>query len=332
MSLPDLFRPCKLHLPLLASVLPLLLSACNTMPMGPTGLNDIYNTYEKSRVAYYKQQLGTGPGSGLVASTKQQRNDIINDFILMIDSRYDHVEKHFYDSKAWTDFGGSVVGTGLGTAAVLTGSSAAKTTLAALVTAIESTKTSFSKDVLQGQNMIAITAQMRKLRSQKLLQIRQSMAQSPADYPLSEAFIDLMAYNNAGTFVVALQSLTEEAAASKQASDQGLADLKGVSAPSVSTPTPAPVASRRTTTGQNPITKTTKTDPEPPINLGPDANTKLLVDFIMPDGKTVNKANQAEVTTWIKNNAKGVDQFHLLDAAEQASNRAAAVKFLKLPR
>jgi hypothetical protein len=46
------------------------------------------------------------------------------------------------------------------------------------------------------------------------------------EYPLSYGLVDLLEYHNAGTFVVALQSITEDAAAKTKEPETGLKHLK----------------------------------------------------------------------------------------------------------
>jgi hypothetical protein len=191
----------------------------------PKALDQIYSTYEQNRIAHYKAEIATIDVSAAAASDAE-RNNVMNDLILIIDHNYYRIEKSLYGHKAWTDFGGSVVATGLSTAATLSGANDVKTTLSALVTAIEATKTSFNKDVLQGQTMIAITAQMRKVRAEKMLEIRKSMKLEIGKYPLSEGLNDLMNYYNAGTFMAAVQSLSEDAAAAKKNAEDATQDEK----------------------------------------------------------------------------------------------------------
>lgn len=191
-----------------------LLAGCATQSKP---LDTIYHSYESNRVARYRD-----PNSAAVinaAASARARNDLMNDLILMIDHNYGQIEKSLYGHKSWADFGGSVLATGLGTAGTLSSGEGIKTTLSALVTAIDSTKTSFNKDILQGQSIIAIIATMRKMRAEKLLEIRAAQKLPIGGYPLSLGLDDLLEYYSAGTFVGALQGLTEDAAAGKKAAD-----------------------------------------------------------------------------------------------------------------
>jgi len=191
----------------------------------PKGLDVLYSRYEANRVAYYSQLPESGP---ITAGTTASRNDVMNDLILMIDHNYGKIEASLYGHKSWADFAGSVLTTGLSTAGTLTGNVGNKTTLSALVTAISSTKTSFDKDILQGQTMIAIVAKMRALRADKLVAIRQSMGKETGEYPLSQGLDDLMEYYQAGTFIGALQSVTEHASAEKVKAQDALNGVKKI--------------------------------------------------------------------------------------------------------
>jgi hypothetical protein len=209
----------------------------------PKAVDALYDAYETDRVAHYKAALGNLRDTDIdaAAATAIGRNQVINDLILIVDHNFAQIERSLYGHKAWADFGGSVAATGLSTAATLSGVEGIKTTLSALVTAIESTKTSFNKDILQGQGMIAILAHMHKARSEKLLDIRKSMKLTPELYPLSYALIDIFEYHQAGTFVVALQGMTEDAAARKKEADQSIKEEKSSATPPPrSTPAASP--------------------------------------------------------------------------------------------
>lgn len=201
----------------------LSLAGCASTGGQPKALDTLYDSYEQNRVTYYRTLLAN---PSLTVASPAERNEIMNGLILLIDHNFARSEKSLYSRKSWADFGGSVAATGLSTAATLTGAEGVKTTLSALVTAIGSTKTSFDKDILQGQSILAIVTQMHKLRAQKILEIRKAMRTGVGEYPLSYGLVDLLEYHNSGTFVVALQSMTEDAAAQKKDAEIGLKALK----------------------------------------------------------------------------------------------------------
>lgn len=55
------------------------------------------------------------------------------------------------------------------------------------------------------------------------------MQENATVYPLSYGLVDLLEYHNAGTFVVALQSMTEDAAAKTKEANTKIKDLKSPS-------------------------------------------------------------------------------------------------------
>jgi hypothetical protein len=255
----------------IAVIIGLLLAGCVTNPQ-PKALDQIYSSYETNRIAHYKKEAES-LDLAATAADPVKRNDVMNDLILLIDHNYGQIEQSLYGHKAWADFGGSLLATGLGTAGTLSGATGVKTTLSALVTAIDSTKTSFNKDVLQSQSIIAVIATMRKMRAEKLLEIRMAQKFGIHAYPLSMALDDLMEYYNAGTFVAALQGLTEDASAGKRAADGKLKALKsGGGVPPKITPThPTVVVPPAETTSSSANSVPQKTPPSHPEGIIPPA-------------------------------------------------------------
>lgn len=180
----------------------------------PKVLDQLYGGYEQKLLNKYKN------AESVPVADKAERNEVMNDLLLLIDHQFYRTEAGLYARKAFADFGTDVVITGLGTAGALTGGAETKSVLAALIAALQGTRTSFDKDILQGRSMIAIVTQMRKMRATKLVQIRKRMNDLDIDtYPLSFALVDLLEYQQSGTFLGALQGLTEEAAAGKHEAD-----------------------------------------------------------------------------------------------------------------
>jgi hypothetical protein len=262
------------------------LVGCASSGGQPKALDALYDSYEQNRVAYYKGLIGGSP----VEVGKLERNEIMNDLILLIDHNFARTEKSLYGHKAWADFGGSVASTGLSTAATLTGTAGVKTTLSALVTAIESTKTSFGKDILHGQSMLAIVTQMHKLRAQKILEIRKAMRDTDVgEYPLSYGLVDLLEYHNDGTFVVALQSMTEDAAAQKKDAEGELKNFKGA--------------------------------------YSDDDASQALRAYWKPGGK-VNADHAKAFNEWLRDNAGGVDISTFIHSSAYKQKRPEAVAAL----
>lgn len=197
------------------------------MHIGPGPLDDLYSARQKFvRDKYHSGDLPAD------AKTMAGRNKIIDDLLLLIDQRYYRYEYVRVTAKNWGKFGGSVVNIGLSTAGTLSGVESTKTLLSAVVTAIEGSGAALDRDVLMGQTMVALAAEMRRARAARLLIIQKGMQQSVAAYPLNAALVDLLNYYYAGTYITALQSLTESAAAgAKKADDDAQAErLKKVTA------------------------------------------------------------------------------------------------------
>jgi hypothetical protein len=263
----------------------ILLSGCAGWGGQPKALDTLYDSYEKNRVAYYEGLISNSPSA---AVGKAKRNEVMNDLILLIDHNFARSEKSLYGHKAWADFGGSVAATGLSTAATLTGAEGVKTTLSALVTAIEGTKTSFGKDILQGQSILAVVTQMHKLRAEKIVEMRQAMHDKDVDeYPLSYGLVDLLEYHNDGTFLVALQSMTEDAAAKKKDAETKLKDLKSA-------------------------------------YVKDDAG-EALRKFWKPDGKTINDKNETALEKWLEKEGIASSIPYFIRSAQFASQRKKAV-------
>jgi len=216
--------------PFVCVVITLMGCASSSSPAPPQALNDLSKTYGQELVTVLKGRISTS--GEVVVADEAERNKVMNQLIFLIDYNYDRIEKNLQKSKAWTDFAGSVVSTGLGTAGAIAGASTAQI-MSALVAAIESTKTSVDRDLLRGQTITAIIAKMRESRATKLVAIRQAMVNHTlAQYPMSQALIDLLEYYNAGTFFGALQSITEQSAAgtekAKAALDQKVRQLPSI--------------------------------------------------------------------------------------------------------
>jgi len=215
----------------IASVVIIICGCASSSDSVPSrALNDFSNTYAGKVEAALKAKMS--PNGDLVVADAADRDLIINQLLLLIDYNYYQIEANAQRNKSLTDFAGSVISTGFGTAGAIAGGGTAQI-MSALIAALEATKTSVDKDLLRGQTITAIVAKMRELRATKLVAIRQAMAKNDlVAYPMSQALIDLLEYYNAGTFLGALQSITEQSAAetvnAKAALDQGVRKLPSI--------------------------------------------------------------------------------------------------------
>jgi hypothetical protein len=116
-------------------VLVLLVLGCSTTRLQKL-LDQLSGNYEQMLLNKYKN-------ADLVpAADKAERNEVLNDLLLLIDHHYYCTEAGLYSRKAFVDFGSDVVITGLAAAGALTGDAGPKSVLVAL----QGTRTSFDKD------------------------------------------------------------------------------------------------------------------------------------------------------------------------------------------
>jgi hypothetical protein len=229
-----------------------LLAGCTGVSFqGGDALKETYS----ARVAYLKKTYGTEDGlrvainAAKIDRTGQERNELLNDFIFLIDNNYYFYEKHLYNKKAIYDFGSDVTATSLSTASgVMTGGAvtSAKSILSLVSGGITSTRSSFSQNILQNQNLLAIVAKMREERAKQLVVLQKGMyktgtttATPLSDYSVDQGLVDLANYYQAGTFVSALQAIIDTAGSQKTQADNQTKELKGVPTPGPSKPTPA---------------------------------------------------------------------------------------------
>jgi hypothetical protein len=160
--------------------------------------------------------------------TGTRRNQLLNDFIFLVDTNYGFWAKNAYNKKAFGDFGSDFAATTLSTlSGIVTGGGVqgAKSILSFIAAGVTSTHGQFTKSVLQDQNLTAILTKTRALRTSKLIPLSNGMYAKTttgllqprplSQYPVEQGLIDLAAYYEAGTFVAAIQDITDKAAAER---------------------------------------------------------------------------------------------------------------------
>ena len=182
-------------------------------------LAGVYKAQTKVLAEKYRDGVDSAK---VVTSTenKDTRNEKIRDLVFLIDRQYEAHEKEIFEGKTKLDFLGSAAVIGVNAAGSITGGESLKAILHVVSGSIEGSKTAFTSEVLQGQNLLAIITKMRELRSAKLNPLLQGMTKTYPDYPMSQALIDLGEYYNAGTFTVALQDIVTTSTKQKEANDQ----------------------------------------------------------------------------------------------------------------
>jgi hypothetical protein len=225
-----------------------LVVAVATFPLaflmpGCTGITfqsgDALKSVYSARVAQLKTKYSSANLEGEIVKARTSgaaRNELLNDFIFLIDSNYTFWEKHLYHKKAYADFGADVMATSLSTLSGIVsgaGVQGAKSILSFVAGGITSTRASFTSDILQSQNLLAIVAKMREQRSVKRITLQEGMyvkggtrPRSVNVYSVDQGLIDLEAYYQAGTFVSALQEIIDKAAKDKADADKRIENNK----------------------------------------------------------------------------------------------------------
>lgn len=193
----------------------LSLSACVTS-YEDKALRRVYAQHTDSIVASYANDP-----KPFEARDASERNRKLRQLIYLVDRHYENWEKRLFDKKASFDFFGTVSVIGVNAVGSLTGGEETKAILHAISGGIEGTKAAVDKDVLQGQNLLAIITKMRELRSKKLTPLLDGMHTTTLEgYPMEQALVDLGEYYNAGTFTVALQDIITTSGKEKEKNDQ----------------------------------------------------------------------------------------------------------------
>lgn len=177
-------------------------------------LRKVYEHHTDSIVEQYTAK------DALEANTPAERNRQLRQLIYLVDRHYENWEKRLFDKKSGFDFIGTVSVIGVNAVGTLAGGEETKAILHAISGGIEGTKTAVDKDILQGQNTLAIITKMRELRAKKLTPLLEGMHTDLEAYPMEQALIDLGEYYNAGTFTVALQDIIATAGKEKEKTDK----------------------------------------------------------------------------------------------------------------
>lgn len=178
-------------------------------------LRKVYKQHTDSIVESYAVQKNP-----FEASESNERNRKLRQLIYLVDRNYENWEKRLYDKKSGFDFIGTVSVIAVNAVGSLTGGEETKAILHAISGGIEGTRTAVDKDILQGQNTLAIITKMRELRSKKLTPLLDGMGRPIEAYSMEQGLVDLGEYYNAGTFTVALQDIISTAGKEKDKSDQ----------------------------------------------------------------------------------------------------------------
>ncbi len=229
------------------------------------------------------------------ATKREYRDEVVNARLRAIDIEFDIFERSINAQKNASQIGTDWAVLGLSGAGAVASGAATKAILAAISGGVTGAKLSWDKTLYYEKTMPALIAQMEASRTEQLVNIRLGLAQSSTNYPLAQALVDVDNYYKAGTLPGAVIAVNNSAGAQTQQNKQALRNilLEGT--------------------------------------YSWDQASAILRKFWKPDGKTINKTNQAKLNKWLQNNGyPDVPISAFLYLRQYAAARAKAVQGLGL--
>ena len=156
--------------------------------------------------------------------SKEQRNQIVEELIYLINVNYTKFEGELSISRASFETGTDLAVLGLGAAGSLISVTSTQALLAAISGGISGARISINKNFFYEQSTTGLVSTMRASRKKKLDNIRKAEPLPLADYPMSQALGDTTEYYNAGTIVGALQTIIKEAGEKEKTADKAIED------------------------------------------------------------------------------------------------------------
>lgn len=152
-------------------------------------------------------------------SKKAVRDGIVLSAMGSIDVKYAAYEQDMTREGQEVPFVANLVSLSLSGAGTLTGSTAAKTALAAVDTGLKGAKSAYDSDILARKTVQFLQKQMRTNRNQIKSAIITKLGLGISQYPLELAMMDVEDYAAAGTLTAGLIGIDEQASASLAASE-----------------------------------------------------------------------------------------------------------------
>lgn len=175
----------------------------------------------KSAVKQYTEEFNNICGSSTVAAStinqaqkdylKRNRNNIMNNLILLMDIRYRQYERAFYNVGATAGSAFDIAVLGATAAGAVSGGTQTKAVLSAIAAGLTGTRLALEKNFLYEQTSQIIVKQMHTSRKDKFDNIDRRMKDDDVfTYPLERGLVDIADYFYSGTIVNALQATTEK--------------------------------------------------------------------------------------------------------------------------
>lgn len=159
------------------------------------------------------------------SKSKEDRNEVINQRLIIIDNAYAKYITDLGIEKKQSDMLTGLGGIMLGIAGTLTDSVAAKTNYAATGTLLAGGAALADKTVYFEQTIRALVAAMDASRSQVRLDIYRSMEKDTTEYTSSAAYYDLVRYERAGTLLSAIAFVQSTSKNSQEKADEEIREI-----------------------------------------------------------------------------------------------------------
>ncbi|MBB3391628.1 hypothetical protein FHT82_004406 [Rhizobium sp. BK275] len=195
-------------------------SGCSPSIAGGPDLTE-YRSFSSDyfRAGYSAPRVKGYYGASDTISKKAARNGIVLSAIGSIDVKYAAYEQDLTREGQQVPFVADVVSLSLSGAGTLTGSTAAKTALAAVDTGLKGAKSAYDSDILARKTVQFLQKQMRTNRNQIKSAIIVKLGLGIDRYPLELAMMDVEDYAAAGTLTAGLIGIDEQASAALAASE-----------------------------------------------------------------------------------------------------------------
>ncbi len=154
------------------------------------------------------------------------RNRIVLGTMFQIDMNYRQYADVLYAGRAAAQTASDMALLGLTAAGAVVDGSAVKSILSATATAVTGTRASVDSNLFKQQATEIFLNAMEDIRTQKRNIIQDKLQQSITDYSIYQAFVDLVAYYDAGTIRAAYQGLQQSSVALKS-EPKPVPDAKG---------------------------------------------------------------------------------------------------------
>lgn len=144
-------------------------------------------------------------------TAKRVRNEVIADLLQIGSDYHAQIDQHLYNGFTSASTTLDIVGIGASAFATVFNAESTQKTLAGISTLAQGSRESISKQMFMSKSIDAVIAQMRSIRAQKELGIRQRMGAEADAYSLQMASVDCFNFILSGTVTDGLSELANEA-------------------------------------------------------------------------------------------------------------------------